>query len=75
MMGWLIRTVFDLLNRAGRKSIARMCRDEGYILSPDIGGAIVVATPSEFVEKAGEAWKDVGHDGAKIPMNEPWERR
>ena len=74
-MGWIIRTVLDLLPRVLREGIADSYREEGLIYSTDIGGATVVARPSEWLEKGGEAWKDIGHDGAKIPMSEPWERR
>ncbi len=74
-MGWLIRTILDILPLPARRKIADSCRDEGLIYSTDVGGAAVVTTPSEWLERGGEAWRDIGHDGAKTPTNEPWERR
>lgn len=74
-MGWLVRTFLDILPRSIREGIAKAYSEDGLIFAVGIGGGAVVARPEEWLDRGGEAWKEIGHDGAKVPTNEPWERR
>lgn len=75
----MAKTLLGFMNRSARKAFVETVGQEGWIQTLGIGAliglpSIFVASCREFVEKGDDAMVQVGNDGAKLPLSDPWRR-
>jgi len=74
-----IKTLLGFMTHDQRKSFVETNGKEGWISTFGISvlagiPSFFVASARGFVENGDDAMKEVGHDGAKIPLSDPWRR-